>query len=167
MGLWLIKVFTCFFALGVFPDFIAQKITRPALDWKRLLYMGLMGALVGILIVETFFKVMGHFYPQEAWLPRLLWDQLFFGPTNNAFVMVMVYYLRHWMEGDWNFGPVEYLKRNYLFVQLRSWAFWGPASALIYMFLPDSLKLFGQNGFALVWGVIMSLAMHRRIGFVK
>ena len=162
MSLWLIKFFTSAIALGAIPDFVAQKLTRPRVDFKRCFYMGIGGGLMGAVLVEGFYQGLGHFYAQHQWLPRILWDQLCFSPVSNAFVMSCVYYFNRWLSQDLPASLKTYLQSNYLRLQVASWLYWTPAALSIYIYLPDQYKLFGQNVYALLWGVFMSILMHRR-----
>ena len=162
MSLWLIKFFTSAIALGTIPDFVAQKLTRPSVNYRRCFYMGIGGGIMGAIMVEGFYMLMSHFFRQEQWLPRILWDQLCFSPTSNAFIMVCVFYFNRWLNKDLSSSAWDYLKNNYVRLQLSSNLYWTPAALSIYIYLPDQYKLFGQNAYALVWGVVMSILLHRK-----
>ena len=162
MALWLLKFFTSAIALGAFPDLISQKITRSVIDWRRTMFMAIVGGINGAVMVEGFYRILGHYYGQEEWIPRILWDQLCFSPLSTTLVMISVYTLYQYFYKESGISPWVYWRRNYPLAQGLSWLYWTPAASSIYIYLPDMYKLFGQNIYAFFWGMIMSVVMHRK-----
>ena len=162
MSLWLLKLLTSSLALGAIPDLISQKLTRPRIDLRRTALMALCGGINGAILVEGFYRVLGHFYPQAEWVPRILWDQLCFSPVSNMVNMLLVFYLYQRRYGEIPLGLGQYIRQKFPLLQLCSWIYWTPAASTIYIFLPDAYKLFGQNIYAFFWGVLVSTVIHRK-----
>lgn len=145
-------------ALGIIPDYIAQRYQGDRFNWRRFLGLTALGAAAGGIIVRGIYDFQAWIFPGEGplvVLKKLLFDRFVCCPPYMLFYFSGANLVR---GISWK-GFENEIRTKGLDLYIKNCIFFGICLPIVFS-LPSDLRIYAMNLASMVWYAYLSKRIH-------